>query len=268
MTHWMSGICATNGIEIHYRRTGGSKTPLVLLHGLTASGDCWGPLAAALASEYDVVMPDARGHGNSSTPPGGYRYQDHANDVVGLVQRLGLAAPVLLGHSMGGMTAALVASQSAVPIRGVILVDPTFLGPERQREVHASDLAEQHRRLLRLDKEEVLDQARARHPRRRPELIELAIEARLRTRTEPFDVLIPPNPGYHALVRSIQVPILLVIGDQGPVVSIETARELQDLNPRLCIEQIRGAGHGVPHDQPECLAEVVRSFLQSLQAAY
>src|SRR5215469_668846 len=113
----MSGICKANGIYIHYLRTGGPKPPLVLLHGLTASGACWIPLACALEGEYDVVMPDARGHGNSSKPLHGYRYQDHAGDVVGLIQELGLVAPVLLGHSMGGMTAALVASQCATAIR-------------------------------------------------------------------------------------------------------------------------------------------------------
>jgi pimeloyl-ACP methyl ester carboxylesterase len=68
MTNWMSGVCEANGINIHYLRTGGCKPPLVLLHGLTGSGACWIPLARALEGEYDVVMPDARGHGNSSTP--------------------------------------------------------------------------------------------------------------------------------------------------------------------------------------------------------
>jgi pimeloyl-ACP methyl ester carboxylesterase len=114
MTDWMSGVC---GINIHYLRTGGCKPPLVLLHGLTGSGACWIPLARGLKGEYDVVMPDARGHGNSSTPLNGYRYEDHASDVVGLIQGLGIAAPVLLGHSMGGMTAAVVASQLATAIQ-------------------------------------------------------------------------------------------------------------------------------------------------------
>ena len=63
MTNWMSGVCKANGIHIHYLRTGGRKPPLVLLHGLTASGACWTPLARALQNEYDVVMPDARGTG-------------------------------------------------------------------------------------------------------------------------------------------------------------------------------------------------------------
>ena len=156
MTNWTTAVCEANGIDIHYLRTGGSKPPLVLLHGLTGSGACWRPLARALEAEFDVVMPDARGHGSSSTPLNGYRYEDHARDVVGLIQGLRLAAPVLLGHSMGGMTAAVVASQIATAMRGVILADPTFLSPQRQREVYESDAIEQHRRLLSLDRADML----------------------------------------------------------------------------------------------------------------
>jgi N-formylmaleamate deformylase len=262
MTNWMSGVCEANGINIHYLRTGGCKPSLVLLHGLTGSGACWIPLARALEGEYDVVMPDARGHGNSSTPLGGYRYEDYASDVVGLIRGLGLAAPVLLGHSMGGMTAAVVASQLATAIHGVILADPTFLSPQRQREVHESDAVEQHRHLLRLDKEDVLAQARVQHAHRRPEFVELVTEARLKTRIGAFDVLTPPNPEYQQLVSTTDSPILLVIGDNG-VVSLETAQELQNLNPRLRVEQIQDAGHGVPYDQPERFEAVVRSFLRS-----
>lgn len=263
MTNWMSGVSKANGIHIHYRRTGGCKPTLVLLHGLTGSGACWIPLARALEGEYDVVMPDARGHGNSSTPLHGYRYEDLARDVVGLIQGLGLVAPILLGHSMGGMTAAVIASQIATAIRGVILADPTFLSSQRQREVHESDVVEQHRRLLSSNKGDVLAQLRVRHPHRSPEVIELLAEARLQTRIPAFDVLTPPNPEYHKLVSAIYVPLLLAIGDNG-VVSLETARELQNLNPHLRVEQIQDVGHGLPYDQANCFEAVVRSFLRSL----
>jgi N-formylmaleamate deformylase len=266
MTNWTSAVCEANGIDIHYLRTGGTKPPLVLLHGLTASGACWSPLARALEAEFDVVMPDARGHGASSAPLNGYRYEDYARDVVGLIQGLGLASPILLGHSMGGMTAALVASQIGAALRGLILADPTFLSPERQREVYESDAVEQHRRFLSLEKAEALAQARVRHPHRRPEIIELVTEARMKTPIRAFDVLTPPNPEYHHLVSAINVPILLVIAENG-VVSLETAQDLQTLNPRLSIVQIQDAGHGLQYDQPERFEGVVRPFLQSVAAS-
>jgi pimeloyl-ACP methyl ester carboxylesterase len=221
--------------------------------------------------DFDVIMPDARGHGRSSTPLHGYRYHDHASDVAGLIRGLDLVAPILVGHSMGGMTAALVASQMVASqmselSSGLILVDPTFLSPQRQREVCDSDVAEQHRRLLSRNRDEVLVELRTRHTRRSAEMVELLVDARLQTRMNTFDVLTPPNPDYRSLMSNIRVPVLIVLGDT-PVVSIETARELQSLNPRVRIEQIEDAGHGLPYDQPERLAAAIRAFLTTVAAA-
>jgi N-formylmaleamate deformylase len=263
MTTWVSDVCEANGIDIHYLRTGGARPPVVLLHGLLGSGACWTPLARALEAECDVVMPDARGHGDSSAPHHGYGYDDLASDVVGLIRGLELPRPVLLGHSMGGMTAAVVASRGAGILRGLILVDPTFLSPERQRDVHDSDVADQHRRALGLSRSQLVAEARARHPHRSPEIVELQAEARLKTRIGAFDVLTPPNPAYRDVVSAIDVPSLLVIGDN-PVVTLAVATELRSLNSRVQIEQIQNAGHGLPFEQPERLAEVTASFLREL----
>jgi N-formylmaleamate deformylase len=64
-------------------------------------------------------------------------------------------------------------------------------------------------------------------------------------------------------VNAIEVPILLVIGGPGGVVSPEVAADLQRLNPRLQVEQIPEVGHGLHYDQPERFAVVVKSFLSS-----
>ncbi|HEY8077811.1 MAG TPA: alpha/beta hydrolase [Labilithrix sp.] len=257
-------ICEANGIRIHYARAGRGEPSVVLLHGLLGSGACWTPVARALASELDVVTPDARGHGGSSAPKHGYHYDDLASDVVGLVRGLALARPVLVGHSMGGMTAAVAASRDARLLRGVVLVDPTFLEPERQREVHASDVAGEHRRALGRSKSDLVAEARARHPHRALELLEVQAEARLQTSLDAFDVLTPPNPAYRDVARAIEVPTLLVIGDR-TVVTLEMATALRAENPRIRIEAIQPAGHGLPFDQPERLAEVVASFLRELR---
>ena len=263
MTTWTSGLCETNGIRIHYLRTGSALPPVVLLHGLMGSGACWTPLARALEGEFDVVMPDARGHGGSSAPQHGYRYEDLASDVAGLIRTLGLPHPVLLGHSMGGMTAAVVAGRGPGILRGLVLVDPTFLSPARQREVYESDVADRHRQVLGSPRSELVAQARARHPHRSPELVEIQAEARSRTRLAAFDVLKPPAPAYRELTGAIDVPSLLVIGDS-PVVTLDTAAELRSLTPHLRVEQIPDAGHGLPFEQPERLSEVVLSFLREI----
>lgn len=263
MTHWSSAVCEINGINIHYTRTGGHKPPVIMLHGLMANGMCWTSLARVLEKEYDVIMPDARGHGNSSVPDFGYRYEDHANDVAGLINALKLPPPILLGHSMGGMTAAVVASRKPNLLRGLILADPTFLSPKVQREVRDSDVADQHRRMLNMSLDEVVADARNRHPNRSTETIELFARARLQTSMAAFDVLTPPNPDYRMLVSAIDVPSLIVFGDKG-VVSSAVAEELQRLNPRLQAQQIQEAGHSVHLDQPERFAAIIESFIRSI----
>src|SRR5947209_17951539 len=84
---WTSGEVQTNGIRMHYYRTGGDglKPQLVLAHGATDDGLCWTRVAQALETEYDVIMPDARGHGLSDAPAEGYTASDHAADLAGLI---------------------------------------------------------------------------------------------------------------------------------------------------------------------------------------
>lgn len=309
MPHWTSETCAAGGVNIHYwrgqsidgrgpqrgdaarpprLRAGQGKPPLLLLHGLTANGACWHPVARHLEGEFDVVMPDARGHGRSSAPAQGYRYEDHAADVLALIAALDLDQPFLLGHSMGGMTAALVAGTATgmaaglaigIPagmaagmparrmgaaVRGVVLADPTFLTPRRQREVWESNAAAEHRRQLSRSEGELVAEARRRHPRRSAEILALQCAAKLQTRNRAFEVLEPPNPDYRQWVGAIRAPILLVLADTGGVVSEKTAGELLRLNPRVQTARIAETGHGIPYDQPKRLADAVAQFLRPL----
>ncbi len=262
MAKWITGTCKANGIDLHYLRTGGDKPPVVLLHGLMLSAACSTPLARALEENYDIVMPDARGHGSSSAPDHGYCYNNLATDVVSLIDTLGIEFPVLLGHSMGGMTAAVVASRIPHNLRGLILADPTFLTPKIQQEVYESDVADQHRQILNRPKEKYLAEVLVRHSHRSREIIELFAQARFQTSMHAFDILTPPNPDYIQLIKALDVPSLLVIGDLGLVVSTEMATELADLNQHLKVAQIAEAGHAVPYDQPERFAAIVQTFLR------
>lgn len=263
MTRWITETCQTNGINIHYLRTGGHKPPVVLLHGLTMNGACWTPLAQVLEEDYDVVMPDARGHGKSSAPNQGYSYNELAADVLSLLEVLRLTNPVFLGHSMGGMTAAMAVAQSPKPIQGLILAEPTFLAPQRQQEVYESDVTAQHQLILNGSREDFLTELRSRHRHRSPELIELFVQARFQTNIHAFDILTPPNPDYKHLISTLAIPSLLIIGGVSSVVTPAIATELAKLNQCLKIVQIKEAGHGIPYDQPEHFTTVVKAFLRS-----
>lgn len=264
MTPWNSAFQDANGITIHYTRTGGARPPVLMLHGLAGSGACWTHVARLLENDFDLIMPDARGHGKSSAPRSGYRYDDLADDAIGLVRALHLDGVTLLGHSMGGLTAAVAANRLGADVRGLVLVEPTFLSLEMQRMVHESGVVEQHRRALEMSHDELLTQTRSRHARRSPEIVALQVEARLQTSVSAFDVLTPPNPDYRELLWSIQAPTLFVVGDSGMAISDEVVREVATLNSRLEIARLEKASHGVHFDQPERFAEAVRHFLLSL----
>lgn len=224
MAGWTEAICKINEINVHYIRTGRDKPSIVLLHGLMLNGACWSPLARALEKDYDVIMPDARGHGESSAPEHGHCYNALAADVVSFIAALNLNTPVILGHSMGGMTAAVVASQLQKQLRGLILADPTFLTPQRQIEVQNSDITAQHRQILNQSKDDFLAEILIRHKSRSREINELFTQARFQTNPSAFEVLTPPNPDYAQLIHALEIPSLLIIGDTGSVVSNELAQ--------------------------------------------
>jgi len=259
MNNWNSTICQTNNTIIHYTRTGGDKPPVILLHGLMTSGLCWTDMARQLENDYDVIMPDARGHGQSGVPDFGYAYNDHADDVAGLIAALQITKPVVIGHSMGGMITAVLAARQPDLLKGVVLADPPFIPTKVQREVRDSDVADQHRKVLLLSLAEVIADAKKRHPHRSAENIEIFAQARLQTSMAAFDILTPPYPDYKALIKKITIPALLVFGDKG-VVTKAIAEEI----PGIQVEEIPQAGHSLHMDQPERFAAIIRSFLHSL----
>jgi N-formylmaleamate deformylase len=248
---WRSTICDRAEICRHWSRC----------TACWAAGRVFFPLAQSLRQHFDVILPDARGHGGSSAPPEGYLYPEVAGDVVDILQGLELDRPVLVGHSMGGMTAAVAAARLDVSLSRLVLIDPTFISPAWQREVFDSGLVEEHRTIITTDLQELVADASRRHPHRTPELIEALTKARVRTSIAAFDVLTPPNPDYHDLIDRINVPTLLVLGDKG-VVSIDAARDLETRNLHLTYEVIPDAGHGLPYDKPEQVATSVLAFLR------
>lgn len=93
-----AGTVEANGTTLQYYRTGDGH-PVVMAHGFTDNGRCWGRLVSDLAADYDVVAYDARAHGRSAAPETGYTVEDRVADLVGLVDALGLDDPILYGHS-------------------------------------------------------------------------------------------------------------------------------------------------------------------------
>lgn len=117
-------------------RDTGAGPASVLLHGLAGDGGEWDAVAAALDGR--VVAPDARGHGASG--PGDMSPAAHVADVVEVIGTLGLAPVVLVGQSLGGLTALQVAAERPELVCGLVLVDAGPGDGEGAAE-HARDVA-------------------------------------------------------------------------------------------------------------------------------
>lgn len=123
---WTSGTVSANGIDVQYYRTG-NGLPIVMAHGMYDNGRYWIPLGSDLASNYDVIAYDARGHGGSAAPETGYDIDTRIADLVGLIDALNITQPLLIGHSMGAATVAWAAATHPDLPRGLILEDPSRL---------------------------------------------------------------------------------------------------------------------------------------------
>jgi pimeloyl-ACP methyl ester carboxylesterase len=114
----------TDGATIHVR-VGGKGPAVLLLHGFGDTGDMWGPLAADLARDHTVVVPDLRGMGLSSHPEGGYDKMTQAADMRAVLAKLKIEHSAVVGHDIGTMVAyAYAARYPALTDRLVVMDAP------------------------------------------------------------------------------------------------------------------------------------------------
>jgi pimeloyl-ACP methyl ester carboxylesterase len=99
------GTFNSKGVNIHYSVTG-TGSPVILLHPFAASGDIWQDMVRDLSRDHQVIAPDARGHGRSDKPHDPKQYGvEMANDLIRLMDHLGIAKAAIVGYSMGGSVA-------------------------------------------------------------------------------------------------------------------------------------------------------------------
>ena len=264
MADWHSGVLQANHIHIHYTRTGGAKPPVVLAHGFTDDGLCWTRVARALEADYDVIMPDARGHGRSDAPASGYGPDEMADDLAGLIRGLGLTSPIVLGHSMGAMTSLFLASRYPGLPRAIALEDP----PARwDSEFLADDAAGRARErtwiegLQRQSREALIAAERENNPLWDAQELGPWADSKLRFNPN-FLNREPPGPAdWAALFSHITCPVLLITADpaKGAIVSGRAAASLAAMLPQTKRARIAGAGHSIHRDQFAAYMEVVRT---------
>ncbi|CAN5359685.1 alpha/beta hydrolase [soil metagenome] len=118
---------ATNGTTLHVR-VGGKGPAVLLLHGYGETGDMWAPLAADLARDHRVVIPDLRGMGLSARPDGGYDKKTQGKDMSGLLDALKIGKTDVVAHDIGNMVGYAFAAENRDRVTRLVLMDAPLPG--------------------------------------------------------------------------------------------------------------------------------------------
>ncbi len=260
-----SNIIQANGISQHYYRSGGDKPPLVLLHGFTDSAACWFPATDSLEQDYDVILVDARGHGKSQRIAGiGFRNEALADDVAGLIKALHLNKPAVLGHSMGGLTALILAANYPDLAGCLLMEDPPFSAPATAGEITA--WMRQWGASVRQWQGDSLEDLMAAEHERSPRWSEAELkpwaESKHQLDLDVFEAHLP-RPTWQSLMPKVECPILLIYGDNGTMVDDALAAEAASLWKQGESVQIAGAGHCIRRDNLHDFLAVVHQFLKA-----
>jgi len=118
---------ATNGTTLHVR-TGGTGPAVVLLHGFGETGDMWSPLAAKLAADHTVIVPDLRGMGLSARPSSGYDKKTQGHDIAGVLDALRIDKADMVTHVIGNMVGYAFAAEYPGRVSRFVLIDAPLPG--------------------------------------------------------------------------------------------------------------------------------------------
>lgn len=263
----------TTGLTVHRHGPTPDVAPtLLLLHGLTDSGEGWPEAVRHWQDRWAIVAPDQRGHGQSprftQEQLGRHPGEVMVEDAVALLEALP-TPPVVVGHSLGGAVAWTVAVRRPELVRGVVLEDPAPLGPDEPQAdpAHGTAFLEGVERSRSApDDETLLRQRREDHPDW-PES-ELLVTGRAEQQMD-LDYLargdLKPSERWPELVDGVRVPMLVLTGDSMDEVCVD--RRMEDaLRAADGVEVLRipGAGHCVRREQPEAYYQAVDRWLAAL----
>ncbi|HEV8537182.1 MAG TPA: alpha/beta hydrolase [Candidatus Limnocylindria bacterium] len=260
------GAITREGAELVYWNWPGADPPALLLHGIGNYGRYWDLFADAIAGRLRLVAPDARGHGESGRPPGGYAPADFAADALTVLDANGIDRAVVVGHSMGGLHSIHLAAHHPDRLRALAIVDAS--------SEPLPEGAERAQRLLTGRPPRFADrtEARAYLERTSPGYSSAVYENRLawafreeagglvwrsdQNALERIMTARTPREDRWDALASIDCPALVVRGTRSNVLSDEAARSMvRTLRDGRLLEL--DAGHNVPLDRPRELADEV-----------
>ncbi len=269
-------IPSTDGTRIHVREAGAADgTPLVFIHGWSQSGLCWQPqLSSSLAERYRLLAMDLRGHGMSEAPGGAGGYGDSAvwaADLRAVIAGLALTRPVAVVWSYGGLVAMdYVPQQGRAALGGSGFVGATgasgtedtadYIGPaflEHAPRMMAADQA------VRIAATRGFLAASTVQPLGR-EAFETALAYNAEVRPEVKKALSKRRVDHRPALTGLDLPVLVVHGEQDQVVLPAIGRTIAETAPRATGRFYPDVGHCPFAEQPDQFNDDLAEFVAAL----
>lgn len=264
---WIVGECFIRGQRLAYARTGGDRPPVVLLHGFTEDSSTWFELARALEHDYELIMPDMIGHGNSDRLSSDVQI-DLRQDLANLFAALQLPKAALLGHSLGALTTAQFAAERPELTALVILEDIPWFDPAALPVIPQDSYSAANPTVIKRLSAGNLSQAQAYCTEHFPRWNESArkawSESKLRFDTKWFLQPLQNQPEWRDTAANFTFPSMLISGDNrlGSLISPGFALQALKTIPDLQWCRIPGAGHYLHYDAPEAFISSVKTYLR------
>ena len=256
----------TSGARIRVREQGNGEPALVFLHYWGGSSRTWRSVISQLSNPHRTIAVDHRGWGDSEAPEHGYTIADLANDAQEVIATLGLRRYILVGHSMGGKVAQLLASRRPRGLQGMVLVAPSppapMALPDEQRKAMAA--AYDSRESVSW----VLDNVLTANPLTPADREQVIVDS---LRGAPQAKAAWPKAAMlediTREVGSIDVPVLVIAGELDRVDSLDTLEK--ELLPRIAgarLVVLPGIGHLSPFEAPAAIAAAIEQFESELES--
>lgn len=249
----------SNKLSLAYDRRG-KGAPLVLIHGFPLDHSIWDEVAPLLENDFDLILPDMRGFGESDSTNDTYTMTDLAEDVAALMDHLGIKSAFIAGHSMGGYVALAFAQGHASRVRGLALVSSMASADAAERKAgryaQAAQIAENGigetvaGMTTKLSADEsvqkyVHDLMKKQKP--------AGYIGSLKAMAERSDTL--------SVLTAASFPVTLVHGDADALIPIAKAQEIQTAVPSAKMFALQGIGHMPMMESPQDVAGAMKKFL-------
>jgi 3-oxoadipate enol-lactonase len=250
-----------NGIKLTYERHG-KGTPLVLLHGYPLDHTIWEPLVPFLESDFDLILPDLRGFGESDIVSEPFTMADFAADISGLLDQLVIPKAAIAGHSMGGYIALAFARAFPERLLGLGLVSSQALADSPEKKAGRHQEAEH---ILTHGVGEVAEGMSVKLTAR-PALQIWLKELILRQRPEGLAgglLAMAKRLDSTLLLQGFNYPVSIIHGDADGLIPVERARSLKVAIPWAHLTEIPAVGHMPMMEAPQKTAEGLKSLSET-----